>query len=86
MITVSNFFTAGAVVHQSDLLTVLPRSFVPATGFASQLALVALPFEMPGIEVGLLWHRRHERDTAQRWLRQTVERVAAKVAAQTDGQ
>ena len=85
MIAVANFFTAGAVVHQSDLLTVLPRSFVPATGFASSLALAELPFEMPGIEVGLLWHRRHEQDTAQRWLRETVRRAAAQVAAQTGG-
>ncbi len=76
MITVSNFFTAGAVVHQSDLLTVLPRSFVPATGFAAQLALAEVPFEMPGIEVGLLWHRRHEQDTGQRWLRDTMRRAA----------
>lgn len=83
MVTVSNFFTAGSVVHQSDLLTVLPRSFVPATGFASRLSLATLPFEMPGIEVGLLWHRRHEQDTAQRWLRDTVTRAAAQVAAQT---
>ena len=83
MITVSNFFTAGAVVHQSDLLTVLPRSFVPATGFASQLALAAVPFEMPGIEVGLLWHRRHEQDTGQRWLRDIMRRAAATVAETT---
>ena len=83
MITVSNFFTAGAVVHQSDLLTVLPRSFVPATGFAAQLALAEVPFEMPGIEVGLLWHRRHEQDTGQRWLRDTMRRAAATVAEAT---
>lgn len=82
MITVSNFFTAGAVVHQSDLLTVLPRLFVPATGFAPQLALAELPFDVPGIEVGLLWHRRHEQDTAQRWLRDTLRRAAAQVAPQ----
>ena len=86
MITVSNYFTAGSVVHQSDLLTVLPRSFVPATGFASQLALAPLPFETPGIEVGLLWHRRHEQDTAQRWLRDTLRRAAAQIAAQTGSQ
>jgi len=85
LITVANFFTAGSVVHRSDLLTVLPRSFVPATGFAAQLALMPLPFEMPGIEVGLLWHRRHEQDTAQRWLRETVRRAAVQVAAQTGG-
>lgn len=83
MITVSNFFTAGSVVHQSDLLTVLPRSFVPATGFAPQLALADLPFEVPGIEVGLLWHRRHEQDTAQRWLRDTLRRAGTAVAEMT---
>jgi DNA-binding transcriptional LysR family regulator len=86
MITVSNFFTAGSVVHQSDLLTVLPRSFVPATGFAEELSLAALPFEVPGIEVGLLWHRRHEQDTAQRWLRDILTRAAGQVAARTNCQ
>ena len=78
MITVSNFFTAGSVVHQSELLTVLPRLFVAATGFAPRLALAELPLEVPGIEVGLLWHRRHEQD----WLRDTLRRAAAQVPAQ----
>ena len=86
MITVANFFTAGAVVHQSDLLTVLPRSFIPATGFASHLALAPLPFAMPGIEIGLLWHRRHERDTAQRWLRAQLVQAAAQIAVQSPRQ
>ena len=79
-ITVDQFSTAGSVVHQSDLLTVLPRSYVPATGVASQLDVRPLPFEMPTIDVALLWHRRHERDTAQRWLRDTLARAAAEVA------
>jgi DNA-binding transcriptional LysR family regulator len=80
MITVSHFATAGAAVQQSDLLTVLPRSYVPATGFASQLATCKLPFELPAIDVALLWHRRHEQDTAQRWLRDTLSRAASQVA------
>ena len=78
VITVSHFFIAGSVVHQSDLLTVLPRSFVPATGFGARLALQPLPFDLPGIEVGLLWHGRHEADTAQRWLRDAVARAAVR--------
>lgn len=81
MITLNNYFNAAAVVQQSALLTVLPRRFVPATGLAAQLAVRALPFELPGIEVGLLWHRRHEQDTAQRWLRETLLRAAAEIAA-----
>ena len=80
VLTVGHHFTAGSVVHRSDLLTVLPRRFVPATGFAGQLAVRPLPFEMPDIDVGLLWHGRHERDAAQRWLREKVADAAAAVA------
>jgi DNA-binding transcriptional LysR family regulator len=80
MLTVNHFATAGAVVHQSDLLTVLPRSYVPATGYADQLVLRGLPFALPTIDVGLLWHRRHEQDTAQRWLRDLLARAAVSVA------
>jgi DNA-binding transcriptional LysR family regulator len=76
MITVNQFHSAGCVVRQSDLLVVLPRSFVPATGFASELVCRSLPFDMPGIEVALLWHRRHEHDAAQKWLRDTLRSAA----------
>jgi DNA-binding transcriptional LysR family regulator len=82
MITVNQFSTAGAVVRQTDLLTVLPRSFVAAAGIAQDLAIQPLPFEMPAIEVGLLWHRRDEQDDAQRWLRATLARAAQQISAQ----
>jgi DNA-binding transcriptional LysR family regulator len=81
MITVSAFATAGSVVQGSDLLTVLPRSFVPATGFAHRLAARALPFELPAIDVALFWHRRHEHDAGQSWLRDTLTRAATQIAA-----
>ncbi|MDZ7591522.1 MAG: LysR family transcriptional regulator [Rubrivivax sp.] len=80
MITVNQFHSAGCVVRQSDLLTVLPRSFVPATGFADELTWRKLPFEMPGIDVALLWHRRHHRDAAQRWLRDRLRQAAVEMA------
>ena len=69
MLTVSQFSTAVRVVHESDLLTVLPRSFVPASGLAEGLAVRPFPGIAAADRVGLLWHRRHERDAAQRWLR-----------------
>ena len=43
VLTVHQFATAARVVHESDLLCVLPRSFVPATGLADGLALHAPP-------------------------------------------
>jgi DNA-binding transcriptional LysR family regulator len=81
VLTLDHFSTAGRVVAGSDLLTVLPRSFVPATGHAQQLACAALPFELPGIRVGLLWHRRHEHDAGRRWLRAALAQSAAGRAA-----
>ena len=78
MLTVNQFSTAARVVHESDLLTVLPRSFVPASGLADGLAVRPFPGTLPPIEVSLLWHRRHERDAAQRWLRQTSPRPRAR--------
>jgi DNA-binding transcriptional LysR family regulator len=70
-LTVNQFSTAARVVHDSDLIAVLPRSFVPASGLAEGLVLHRFPGALPAIEVSLLWHRRHERDAAQRWWRST---------------
>jgi DNA-binding transcriptional LysR family regulator len=75
--TVNQFFTAGQVVSQSDLLTVLPRHFLDATGLAHDLSVRALPFLVGAVHVEMLWHRRHQRDAAHQWLRALVERAAA---------
>lgn len=79
-ITVNQFATALAVVPRTDLLTVLPRSFVAGSAFAAPLTHRPLPFELPAIEVGMLWHLRDETDSAQRWLRETVVRAAVEVS------
>jgi DNA-binding transcriptional LysR family regulator len=80
VLTVNHFSTAAQVVQRSDLLTVFPRSYVPASGVAQDLVIRAFPQPLPRIEIGLLWHRRHERDAGHRWLRALVARVAAGVA------
>ncbi len=74
MMTVNNFATAARIVHQSDLLGVFPRSYLPASGLA--LLQRQVPFPLPRIDVAMLWHRRHERDPAQRWFRGVVQRAA----------
>jgi DNA-binding transcriptional LysR family regulator len=75
--TVNQFFAAGQVVSQSDLLTVLPRHFLEATGLAHDLSVRALPFSVGAVHVEMLWHRRHHRDAPHQWLRALVERAAA---------
>jgi DNA-binding transcriptional LysR family regulator len=79
VLTVTQFSTAGRVVSRSDLLTVLPRSFVAATGVADDLVCRPLPLALPGINVGLLWHRRHEHDAAHAMLREALRTAAARI-------
>ena len=80
VLTVDHFSTAGSVVCGSDLVTVLPRSFVAATGVAHRLDWRPLPFDLPRINVAMLWHRRHEHDSAQQWLRGVLARTALQLA------
>lgn len=80
VLTVNQFFTAGQVVTQSDLLTVLPRHFVNMTGIAEQLVLRELPFVAPKVHVDALWHHRAHRDSAHHWLRDTISALSQPVA------
>jgi DNA-binding transcriptional LysR family regulator len=81
VMTVNQFFTACRVVINSDLLTVLPRHFVPTTGLADELTLQDLPFDVPPVHVEGLWHQLKEHDSAHRWLRQTLLQVAQQAFA-----
>jgi DNA-binding transcriptional LysR family regulator len=40
VLTINQFFTAGRVVANSDLLTVLPRHFLTATGISEEFTVV----------------------------------------------
>lgn len=77
VLTVNQFFTAGRVVANSNLLTVLPRHFVQVTGIADQLAQRPLPFDVAPVHVDALWHRRSHQQGAHAWLLGTVMRAAA---------
>ena len=76
VITVNQFFTAGRVVSGSDLLTVLPRHFVPVTGIADALVQRALPLNVPPVHVDALWRRRGPQQAAMDWLLQVLARSA----------
>ncbi|MEO3711509.1 LysR family transcriptional regulator [Roseateles flavus] len=81
VLTVNQFFTAGRVVAQSDLLTVLPARFVSATGYKSELIERPLPFALAPVHVDMLWHMRNEDRPPQRWLRERLLLAAALAAS-----
>ncbi|MGQ8880212.1 LysR family transcriptional regulator [Delftia sp. NA_296.1] len=76
VLTVNQFFTAGRVVMNSNLLTILPRHFVPVTGMADKLVLRELPFDVQPVHVDALWRRRGQHPLAYDWLLRTLTRSA----------
>ena len=69
LLTVNQFFTAGKVVTASNLLMVLPRHLIAATGMTEALIVKELPFPMPDVHIDMLWHERDARNPGHRWLR-----------------
>ena len=70
LLTVNQFFTAGRVVANSDLITVLPRHLIASTGMTGALISKELPFKLPDVHVDMLWHERDARTPAHKWLRE----------------
>jgi DNA-binding transcriptional LysR family regulator len=75
-LTVNQFFTAGTLAAQSNLLTGMPRHFLAVSGLQDQLTLRELPFAVPPLKIDALWHHRRNRDSAHEWLRRTIAGVA----------
>jgi DNA-binding transcriptional LysR family regulator len=75
LLTVNQFFTAGRVVANSDLITVLPLHLIASTGMTGSLIAKKLPFPMPDVHIDMLWHERDARSAAHKWLRAQLSAV-----------
>jgi DNA-binding transcriptional LysR family regulator len=73
LLTVNQFFTAGRVVANSDLITVLPKHLIASTGMTDALIYKELPFQLPAVHLDMLWHERDARSPAHKWLRGHLE-------------
>jgi len=76
VLTVNQYFTAGRVVANSNLLTVLPAFFVDSTGYREQVVTRPLPFPLAGLNISMLWHQRHDRVSSHQWLRDRLLEAA----------
>ncbi|MDB5842546.1 MAG: LysR family transcriptional regulator [Herminiimonas sp.] len=79
LLTVNHFFTGGRVVANSNLLTVLPRHMIAATGMSDSLIASELPFAMPDVHIDMLWHERDGRRPTHNWLRKNLITTTADI-------
>jgi len=67
-LTIPHFAAAPGVVAASDLVVTVPRRMVEIYAHQGMVG-VAIPFDVPGLELALYWHERSQEDPANRWLR-----------------
>ena len=73
---VPSFPAALAVARESDLVALLPLSFMNTyNAVSASVCSFELPVATDGFTVSQMWHPRLENDPVHRWLRQLVVRV-----------
>ena len=71
-----HFLGVPFIVARTNLIATMP--YAVAKQFASmspQLAVVIPPYEIPGFELRLHWHRRFDNEPRNRWLREQLSTV-----------
>ncbi|MCL5497461.1 LysR family transcriptional regulator [Escherichia coli] len=76
---VPGFPAALAVARATDLVALVPASFLINQSAAADLSVFELPVKTRGITVSQLWHPRSEVDPAHRWLRAFVRNVCQRL-------
>ncbi|MGD9829969.1 MAG: LysR substrate-binding domain-containing protein, partial [Hyphomicrobiaceae bacterium] len=79
-LNVPHWLLVPHVLASTDCVSVVPGTFASAIRGAS-LTMRELPFASKPFEWCLYWHRRHQDDAANRWLRDRISEAAAAIAA-----
>jgi DNA-binding transcriptional LysR family regulator len=74
-VSVNSFLLVPALIESSDLVATVPARL--ARGWATQLAVLSPPCELPGFTVAMAWHPRAHADPAQVWLREVLREAVA---------
>lgn len=79
VLNVPNWLLVPGVLKETDLFAVMPAHLAAAL-MDKELAMAELPFETADFHWSMYWHRRHEQNSANRWLRDQVAEVCDTLA------
>ena len=75
--TTPSFLAAPHVVAATDLVMIVPARIAAALAGPLRLTTFAPPVEVPGFQIAMFWHDRHDSDPAHAFLRREIARAAA---------
>jgi DNA-binding transcriptional LysR family regulator len=75
VLRVQNFLVLPAIVTQTDLVAMVPRSAANQLSSAYALRLMPLPIALPEFVIRQCWHERFHTDAGNQWLRQQMAQL-----------
>jgi DNA-binding transcriptional LysR family regulator len=81
---VSRMWSFPPIIERSDLIGILPRSFVEEVSRNFDLVWYDPPMKISEQYLHMMWHRKNEHDAAHRWLRETFLTAIPKEATPVD--
>jgi len=76
-ICVPQYATAAQLVGSTTMVATVPVSFAIRAARDKPLVVHELPFDVPSLELSLVWHERSQNELAHRWLRDELKVVAS---------
>ncbi|RQP23867.1 LysR family transcriptional regulator [Piscinibacter terrae] len=80
----ARFSALPSWLQRSPLIATVPAHVGAELARASGLVTCAVPFDLPGYDVQMSWHKRLADDAAATWLRQLVRRVSTEMFGERD--
>ncbi|HSD88223.1 MAG TPA: LysR family transcriptional regulator [Kofleriaceae bacterium] len=77
---VASFATAPRIVAATDHLAILPAVLAQQLAVELPIRILDLPFDMPEVQIGQVWHPRFEHDEGHAWFRAVLTKTAAAAA------
>lgn len=74
--TVPHSLAIPALLHESDMLSIIPSSLARSLAGGGELLVRQLPYPSSSSTLRAVWHRRNEHDVAHVWLRDLVAEAA----------
>ncbi len=78
-VTVASHMAGPVIVSNSDLITTSTMELAEPFLERYELQHFEVPFEIPDIDVHLIWHQRHDRDPAHQWMRHLTQDITKDV-------
>ena len=70
-----NFTALVYALKYSDTISIMPSKLIDVLGEDAEVKALALPYDVPEFEVGMVWNPTFENDPEHLWFRQMVEKA-----------